>query len=122
MKPALLRLNANKGLIMKRLLFCSALILAVPAAQAQNPQPTGPENPTVTVAPQNAPSPPPEKIAPSGSTTLSDQLSKGRGTVVPPKTNMDPGMAISPPTTSEGRMPVIPPPGSPGGNTTVVPK
>ncbi len=107
---------------MKYLLFCSALILAVPAAQAQNPQPATPENPTVTVAPQNAPAAPPEKIAPSGGTTLSEQLSKGRGTVVPPKPNMDPGMTVSPPTAAEGRMPVISPPGSPGGNTTVVPK
>jgi hypothetical protein len=115
------RLNANKGLKMKCLLVCSALVLAAAAAQAQNPQPAAPENPTVQVAPQNSPSPPPERIAPSGGTTLSEQLSKGRGTVEPPK-NVDPGMTVTPPTGTADRMSVIPPQGSAGGKTPVVPK
>src|SRR4051794_23989841 len=106
---------------MKRLLFCSTLILAVSAVEAQI-SPPAPENPTVPVAPQNSPSVPPERIAPSGGTTLSEQLSKGRGVVAPPKTNVDPGMTVDPPTGSESHMPVIPSPGSPGGNTTVIPK
>src|ERR1700733_12057166 len=106
---------------MKSLLVCSALLLAVSSAQAQNPQPASPENSTVQVAPQNLPSPPPEKIAPSGGTTLSEQLSKGRGTVEPPK-NVDPGMTVSPPAGTGDRMSVVPPPGSAGNKTPVVPK
>jgi hypothetical protein len=106
---------------MKRLLFCSALVLAAVSAQAQTSQPTLRDNPTVPVAPQNAPSVPPERIAPSGGATLSDRLSKGRGTVAPPK-NVDPGMTVSPSPGTAGSMPVIPPPGSPGGNRSVVPK
>jgi hypothetical protein len=106
---------------MKCLLFCSTLILAVTAAEAQIP-PTAPENPTVPVAPQNSPAMPPERIAPSGGTTLSEQLSKGREVVVPPKTTVDPGMTVSPPNRSGSHMPVIPAPGSPGGNTRVIPR
>lgn len=106
---------------MKRLLFCSALIVGSAAAHAQNPQSASPENPSVPVAPQNAPSAPPEQIAPSGRNgTLSEQLSKQRGTVRPP--NVDPGMTVSPAPSAGGRMPVIPPPGSLGGNSSVVPK
>ncbi len=73
------------------------------------------------VAPQNSPAPPPEKIAPSGGTTLTEQLSKGRGTVEPPK-NVDPGMTVSPPGGTGDRMSVVPPPGSAGGKAPVIPK
>ena len=90
---------------MKCLLFCSTLILAVATAEAQN-------SPAMT----------PERIAPSGGTTLSEQLSKGREVVAPPKTNADPGMTVSPPNRSGSHMPVIPAPGSPGGNTRVIPR
>jgi hypothetical protein len=106
---------------MTRFLVCCALLLTAASARAQNPQATSPENPSVQVAPQNSPSPPPERVAPSGGTTLSEQLSKGHGMVAPPK-NVDPGMTVSPPASTKGRMPVIPPPGSPGGNASVVPK
>jgi hypothetical protein len=106
---------------MKCILVSSVLLLAISSAQAQNPQPAPPENPTVPLAPQNSPSPPPEKIAPSGGTTLSEQLSKGRGTLAPPK-NVDPGMTVSPPTTAGDRMSVVPPPGSAGSKSPVVPK
>jgi len=105
-----------------RLLFWGALILTAASAQvqAQNPQPAAPDNPTVPVAPPNSASPPPERVAPSAGGTLSNQLSRQRGTVSPP--NVDPGMAIQPSPSQRGTMPVIPPPGSPGGNSSVVPK
>jgi hypothetical protein len=115
---------------MKYVVVCSVLMLAAASAQAQNPGAAAPENPTVPMAPQNAPAAPPERIAPhpgvaapsprADSGTLSDQLSKKQGTVAPP--NVDPGMTVGPSTGSAGRMPVIPPPGSPGGNSSVVPK
>jgi hypothetical protein len=118
---------------MKYVVVCSVLMLAATPALAQNPGTAAPENPTVPMAPQNAPAAPPERIAPhpgvaapsaptpsAGNGTLSDQLSKKQGTVAPP--NVDPGMTVGPSTGSAGRMPVIPPPGSPGGNNSVVPK
>src|SRR3954452_17515610 len=102
----------TKGLTMKCLLFCFALILAASAVEAQISA-TAADNPTVPVVPRSSPSVPPERIAPSGGTTLSEQLSRGGGEVVPPKTNVDPGMTVNPPTESEGHMPIIPSPGSP---------
>ena len=106
---------------MPRLLLLIALTIAAGPALAQNPQPASPTNPTVPVAPPNAPSPPPERIAPpEGSGTLSDQLSRQKGTITPP--NVDPGMAAQPSGRAAATTPVIPPPGSPGGNQSVVPK
>jgi len=111
---------------MQRFFVVAAFLATGASAWAQNPQPSAPENPTVQVAPQNAPSAPPERIAPSGRApsgaagTLSDQLSRQHGTISPP--NVDPGMTVGPTTGAAGRTPVIPPPGSPGGNPTVVPK
>jgi hypothetical protein len=104
---------------MLRTLSLTALILVAAPAIAQNPQPAPPANPHVQVAPPNAPSPPPEKIAPAGP-DMSSRLSQQKGTIDPP--NVDPGMAVSPPAHSGGMTPVIPPPGSPGGNPSVVPK
>jgi hypothetical protein len=107
---------------MKRLLFCTALVVATASAQAQTTQPAPPENPTVPVPPpSNSPLVPPERIAPPGGATLSDRLSKGQGTIAPPK-DVDPGMTVRPSPGGAGNMPVIPPPGSPGGNRSVVPK
>jgi hypothetical protein len=105
--------------IMLRTLSLSAFILAGTAALAQNPQPASPSNPTVAVAPPNAPAPPPEKIAPS-SGNLSDRMSQQKGTIAPP--NVDPGMTVHPPQNSSATTPVIPPPGSPGSNGSVIPK
>ena len=104
---------------MLRSLSFSALILAAGPVLAQNPQSTNPANPTVPVAPPNAPTPPPERIAPTNN-SLSDRLSQQKGTIAPP--NVDPGMTVSPPQTGSTTTPVIPPPGSPGGNPRVVPK
>ena len=105
---------------MLRALTVSALILLAAPALAQNPQTTSPANPTVPIAPPNAPTPPPERVAPS-SGNLSDRLSQQKGTIAPP--NVDPGMTVSPPANgATGTTPVIPPPGSPGGNRSVVPK
>ncbi len=106
---------------MRRVILCSVFTLATAAAQAQNPRPASPENPTVPMAPQSVPVAPPERVAPpAGQGTLSDQLAKQRGTVTPP--NVDPGMNVGPSKGTMGRMPVIPPPGSPGGDRSVVPK
>jgi hypothetical protein len=104
---------------MVRMLSLAALILTAAPAMAQNPQPASPANPTVQLAPPNAASPPPEKIAPP-SRDMSKRLSQQKGTIDPP--NVDPGMTVSPPTRSGATTPVIPPPGSPGGNPSVVPK
>jgi hypothetical protein len=95
------------------------MILAAAPAMAQNPQPAPPANPTVQVAPPNAASPPPEKIAPPAR-DMSSRLSRQKGTIDPP--NVDPGMTVNPPAHSGTRTPVIPPPGSLGGNPSVVPK
>jgi hypothetical protein len=103
---------------MLRTLSISAFALIVAPAMAQNPQPTTPSNPTVQVAPPNAPAPPPEKIAPH-TPDLSNHLSQQKGTINPP--NVDPSMTVQPSPRS-GTTPVIPPPGSPGGNPSVVPK
>jgi hypothetical protein len=104
---------------MLRALSLTALLLAAAPALAQNPQSTSPQNPTVPVAPPNAPAPPPEKIAPAHG-NLSDRLARHDGTITPP--DVDPGMTVKPPPNSVGKTPVIPPPGSPGGNKSVVPK
>jgi hypothetical protein len=104
---------------MLRRLSLGALILAAGPVLAQNPQSTGPANPTVPIAPPNAPTPPPERIAPSDG-NMSGRLSQQKGTIAPP--NVDPGMSVSPPAGRAGTTPVIPPPGSPGGNPKVVPK
>ena len=105
---------------MPRLPVIIALTVAAVPALAQNPQPTSPTNPTVPVAPPDAPSPPPERIAPSGGKgTLSEHLSRQRGTIVPP--NVDPGMAVQPSGAGAATTRVIPPPGSPGGDQSVVP-
>lgn len=100
--------------------------IAMPSvAGAQNPQPAPPTVQPVPVAPPGSPSPPPERIAPAGADTqadnqtLSDRLSRQRGTLHPPA-SVDPGINIAPP--AQGTMPVIPPPGSPGGDQRVVPK
>jgi hypothetical protein len=77
------------------------------------------------MAPPNAPSPPPEQLAPPSKTTgasgnLSDRLARHNGTIKPPE--VDPGMTVKPPPNASDATPVIPPPGSPGGNPSVVPK
>jgi hypothetical protein len=106
---------------MPRFSLLFALTIAAGPALAQNPQPTSPTNPTVPVAPPNAPLPPPEQIAPAeGDGTLSDRLSKQKGTIAPP--DVDPGMTVKPSGQGAATTPVIPPPGSPGGNRSVVPK
>ena len=104
---------------MLRTLSLTALTLVAVPAMGQNPQPASPANPTVQVAPPNAASPPPEKIAPANR-DLSSRLSRNKGTIDPP--NVDPGMTVKPPARSGATTPVIPPPGSPGGNSSVVPK
>jgi hypothetical protein len=79
------------------------------------------------MGPANAPSPPPEVIAPPGKDvnpgepTLSDKLARQQGMLEPPR-GVDPGMTVSPPAQTHETMSVIPPPGSPGGNPQVVPK
>lgn len=116
-----------------RIISClTVLALTTTPVLAQNPQTTAPQNPVAPVAPPNAPTPPPEQIAPpsgsAGGTTsgatggsLSDNLSRQRGTISPPM-NVDPGITVQPNRSTRGTTPVIPPPGSPGGNQSVVPK
>lgn len=96
-------------------------------AVAQNPQPAPPQETHPPVAPPNAPSPPPEQIAPGGaaagahgSDTMSDRLSRQQGTLTPPA--VDPGIRAALPSHSQDTMPVIPPPGTPGGDPHVAPK
>ena len=111
-----------------RLLFGLLISMALPClAGAQNPQPAAPHEEHPRVAPPNAPNPPPEQIAPrddrvpgTAGATLSDKLSRQRGTLMPPA--VDPGMRVPPPQQSPGTMPVIPPPGTPGGDQKLVPK
>ena len=108
------------------LLFVTGMTVPL-AAGAQNPQTAPPGVQPAPVAPPNAPSPPPEKLAPGAldsqtdNQTLSDRLSQQHGTLHPP-TSVDPGIAVTPPAHTQGSMPVIPPPGSPGGDRSVVPK
>jgi len=105
--------------------IAALFVLAVGApvgALAQNPQPAPPgtESP---MAPPSSPAPPPEKVAPrthTDSSTLSDRLSRQRGTLHP--RNVDPRINVTPPATRRSSMPVIPPPGSSGGSGHVVPK
>jgi len=105
--------------------IAALLVLAAAAplaAAAQNPQPAPPgaESP---MAPPNSPAPPPERVAPRTNTdrrTLSDRLSRQRGTLHP--RDVDPGINVTPPANRQGTMPVIPPPGLPGGSGHVVPK
>ena len=99
--------------------YLVALLLSTTPALAQTPQSASPANPTVPIAPPNATSPPPEKMAPSDG-SLSNHLSQQQGTITPP--NVDPGMRVGPPQTSSATMPVIPPPGSPGGSDRIIPK
>ena len=110
---------------MLRVLSLTALVMAATPALAQNPQPTTPQNPTVPTALPNAPSTPPEQIAPplkapGANGNLSDRLARHNGTIEPP--DVDPGMTVKPPPDAGGSTPVIPPPGAPGGNRSVVPK
>jgi hypothetical protein len=108
---------------MKHILMAVMLGIAAVPAWAQNPQPAEPHAPP----PPSGPTPvaPPERMAPrdGGATgsTMSDQLSRDRGTLTPPS-HVDPGMTVHPGNQGAGSMPVIPPPGTPGGNPTVVPK
>jgi hypothetical protein len=111
----------------RRLLFgLLACVASSCVAAAQNPQPAPPQEAPPPVAPPNASQPPPERIAPAGraagtpgNTTLSDKLSRQRGTLQPP--TVDPAIRVPTPQ-SQGAMPVIPPPGTPGGDQKVVPK
>ena len=111
----------------KLMLGCLACLGLPSAAGAQNPQPAPPQLPHPLVAAPNAPAPPPEQIEPSdgkqtqtGNTSLSDRLSRQRGTLRPPA--VDPGIQAPTPPRDAGTMPVIPPPGTPGGDQRVVPK
>lgn len=111
----------------RNILAAAVLAIAAPAALAQNPQPAPPGDPHTSLAPPNAPTPPPEQIAPGASDrstaqagNLSDRLSRQQGTLQPP--NVDPGINATPPSHGAATMPIIPPPGSPGGNQKVVPK
>jgi len=112
----------------RAVLLCLGVALAAPPALAQNPQPAPPGVTTPRMAPPNAPTPPPEKIAPpakgvlgpTGHDNLSDRLARRQGTLQPPRA-VDPDMVRQPPRT-QGTMPVIPPPGTPGSNQKVLPK
>jgi hypothetical protein len=55
----------------------------------------------------------------TGSTNLSDELSRSRGVICPPP-EVDPGISAQP--KGGGLTPVIPPPGSPGGDPRIIPK
>jgi hypothetical protein len=93
-------------------------------ALGQNPQSAPPGASPAPVTPPGPSTTPPERVSPSGNDqgdkTLSDKLSRQRGTLSPP--DVDPGMAVKPDPSTHGTMPVLPPPGSPGGNRSVVPK
>jgi hypothetical protein len=115
--------------MMTRFTLAFGLLLgaALPsAAGAQNPQPAPPQVTHPPVAPPGVSTTPPEQIAPpdrvagTGNTTLSDKLSQQQGTLRPPA--VDPGMQALVPSRGQGTMPVIPPPGTPGGDQRVVPK
>ena len=107
------------------ILAAAVLAIAAPAAHAQNPQPAPPGDPHTSLAPPNAPTPPPEQIAPAAHDpataqgNLSDKLSQQQGMLHPPA--VDPGITATPPAHGE-TMPVIPPPGTPGGDQKVMPK
>ena len=65
--------------------------------------------------------------APAGSRgagSLSEQLDRSKGVIVPPAStaNTDPGIVKPAPSTGATSMPVIPPPGTPGGDPNVQPK
>jgi hypothetical protein len=94
-----------------------ALVMAT-LALAQAPVPTPP-----SAAPPQAPEcqrgATPTLGETTGSTTLSDQLSRSKGIICPPA-GVDPGIAA--PLVGGGVTPVIPPPGTPGGDPSIVPK
>ena len=104
---------------MLRTLSLSALILTSAPALAQNPQPAPPANPTVPVAPPNAASPPPEKIAPDQIGSMSNRLSHQKGTIdaAECRSGHEGQSAPEQPRTT----PVIPPPGL-RAEPSVVPK
>jgi len=112
-------------MMIRTVLITGLTVLGVSAAHAQ-PSPAVPAPPPAPARPPGATTAPPEKIVPKGGAqdngdTMSDRLSRQRGTVKPPP--VDPGMAVTPPNNgASSTMPVIPPPGSPGGNPKVVPK
>ncbi len=93
--------------MLRTLAIATSILVAAPAL-AQNAAPG---------VPPNAPSVPPEKIAPPDQ-NLSSKLSQQKGAIVP--RNVDPGITVKPPATGGGNTPVIP--GSPGGNLSLVPK
>jgi hypothetical protein len=55
----------------------------------------------------------------TGSTNLSDELSRSKGVICPPA-GVDPGISVPP--IGGGVTPVIPPPGTPGGDPYIIPK
>jgi hypothetical protein len=69
---------------MVRPLFVTALLLVTVPVMAQNPQPTDPTNPTVQLAPPNAPSPPPERIALPAKEDPSNRVARESGAITPP--------------------------------------
>lgn len=102
-----------------RTLSLTALFLSATLAMAQTPPPTFPANPTVPVAPPNAASVPPEKIAPPDG-ELNTRPSQRKTTITPP--DFDPAMTVRPPSDTTARTPVIPPPGYLDGKPSIVPK
>jgi hypothetical protein len=108
-----------RALCLTGLLTASVPVMVAAPASAQTPPAAPRSSPVPPVAPPNTQTTPPEKVAPPDN-SLSDTLSKQKGTITPP--NVDPGMTVTPPRNGSATTPVIPPPGSPGGDRSVVPK
>lgn len=110
------------------LLACAAaILLTVPAAQAQTPQAQPPQSQEKKAIPERPRDRAPQGQVPqgqapdAGSGSLSGQLSRSGGVIHPPA-EIDKPMEAPTPDPGARSTPVIPPPGAPGGNPDVKPK
>ena len=98
------RQECSGYVLLRRRLSVSALLLPRPRSQAGRPGAGQPATPAV----------------PPASGTLSSDLNRSGGVIIPPA-GIDPEIKQTPPATGS-TMPIIPPPGTPGGNPGVKPK
>ena len=95
---------------MHRISLIAAVVLGFGAVVAAAEEPSGRPGAGQPTTP----------AVPPASGTLSSDLSRSGGVIIPP-TGIDPEIKQTPPPTG-ATMPIIPPPGTPGGNPAVKPK
>jgi len=107
---------------MRAWIVVGTITAAITTASAQPDRPTPPlfsPSPTADCQRRSGGLPPPTAGETTGSTNLSDELSRSKGVICPPA-GVDPGISVPP--VGGGITPVIPPPGTPGGDPSLVPK